>query len=553
MSWLNNGKENGTSSKQHPKIEIEELHNTLKSIIDQIAQLNLDVKINPQEFGEEGVEILLSLQDMQSQLAKMSGGISSDTNSLKASAKELDESAANMLSKSQEISSNSKTVAQDTCQMSENLSNISAAAEELNVTIKHISDNAEASTDNINIVTTATEEMTSTVQEIAHNTETARTVTEEAVKSVEAVTKTVLDLENAANEINNVITSITEISDLTKLLALNATIEAARAGEAGKGFAVVASEVKDLAQQTNVAAADISQKIQTMQKATKSTTTEVEAIKEVINNVSNIVSTIATAAEEQSATTQDIAMNLTSAASGINDVNVAVKESVLAVEDVSESINNISALADSISGAINDVSSSCIDIRSDSTYLYANAIEVTSRGEDINKCLSQIELPEEIKKQLSTISVELFKFTEAYSVLIIEMDTEHKAIINYINKIHSGIKERKTDQDLLPIIKDLADYTTKHFRHEEEYMAQGNYPDIEEQKISHVKLLEKVSSVITQIENNEEVNLIDVMLFLKSWLQTHILKMDAKYGQYFKEKGLLDKFNEGKVLGQSEI
>ena len=64
-----------------------------------------------------------------------------------------------------------------------------------------------------------------------------------------------------ASEIFDVLTLIASIAKQTNLLALNATIEAARAGEAGKGFAVVAEEVKNLARQSQQAAASVEQRL----------------------------------------------------------------------------------------------------------------------------------------------------------------------------------------------------------------------------------------------------------------------------------------------------
>ncbi len=67
--------------------------------------------------------------------------------------------------------------------------------------------------------------------------------------------------------LDGIVHSIRNVAKQTHLLALNATIEAARVGEAGRGFAVVASEVKALSRQSDRAAKDIGEGLQTLKAA----------------------------------------------------------------------------------------------------------------------------------------------------------------------------------------------------------------------------------------------------------------------------------------------
>ncbi len=99
------------------------------------------------------------------------------------------------------------------------------------------------------------------VDSIGRNSENAlqtekmsRQASEDAEESGRAVSATVTAMRDIASRIS----IVEEIARQTNLLALNAAIEAARAGEQGKGFAVVAAEVRQLAERSGKAAAEIS-------------------------------------------------------------------------------------------------------------------------------------------------------------------------------------------------------------------------------------------------------------------------------------------------------
>jgi methyl-accepting chemotaxis protein len=93
----------------------------------------------------------------------------------------------------------------------------------------------------------------------------AQAVSESSAQASEAIG----ELAAKSEHIGTIVKTITGIAEQTNLLALNAAIEAARAGESGKGFAVVAEEVRKLADESQQAAAAISNIVREIQSETR--------------------------------------------------------------------------------------------------------------------------------------------------------------------------------------------------------------------------------------------------------------------------------------------
>ncbi|WP_199513830.1 methyl-accepting chemotaxis protein [Nucisporomicrobium flavum] len=235
---------------------------------------------------------------------------------------------------------------------SEDLSHVSArvadASGHIETQATAVARAAEDVSGNVRTLEAGSHEMGQAIDEISRSAGEAARVAVEAVDVVEQTSVSVGKLGDSSAEIGAVVRMITAIAEQTNLLALNATIEAARAGEMGKGFAVVAGEVKDLAQETAKATDEIARLVQAIQADTGDAVTAIARIGQVVSRISDYQTMIAAAVEEQTATTGEMARNVTEAAGSSRDiaaniggVSTAVGETTAIVRQARESAEDL--------------------------------------------------------------------------------------------------------------------------------------------------------------------------------------------------------------------
>lgn len=147
-------------------------------------------------------------------------------------------------------------------------------------------------------------------------------------------------------------------------------------------------------------------------------------------------------------------------------------------------------------------------------------------------------------------------WTEAMSVGVPELDDDHKSLIRIINQLGDNLGDETRQGVLRQCLFALMRYAESHFGREEQVMAACGFPGLDVHKGEHRDFIAKIKGITQRFEGDPEALAAlvgdELLDFLKSWLQHHILIEDMAY-RPFAEQDLAESRRVAQSFRGSEI
>ena len=266
------------------------------------------------------------IAELAGSFARMASGLRDLLGDLRGAVAEIERETASVLATSS--------------QQSAMTSQQAAALNETSTTVREIAQTSAQATEHADAVIQITSRAEEFSREGQRDVDGSITAVESLGQHVRAIAGTITDLSERSLQIADIITTVKEVAEQSNMLALNAAIEAAKAGDHGRGFAVVAMEMRNLAEQSRVAAGEVRGILGEVQKGTR-----------------NAVS----ATDEGSKRAKEVVDLARSAGGTIQGLVEVIRESALAARQIAGNTRQQTIGVEQIVSAITELSSATAD------------------------------------------------------------------------------------------------------------------------------------------------------------------------------------------------
>ncbi|MFC6334200.1 methyl-accepting chemotaxis protein [Paenibacillus septentrionalis] len=322
-------------------------------------------------------------------------------------------------------------------QMASGAEQASAACEESSLAISKILENVNAVSDtaslSMNRSLVVQQMITGSASDINQLVDGVAVSAEKSSASA----RLIMELENQAKEISDIIVTVVNLADQTNLLALNAAIEAARAGEHGNGFAVVADEVRTLAETAEKAAMEIRQVVEQVQ-------TEVNIIAESIKETEQISMQEMKNGQEINASLLEMNQKMQVFVDGSKEIHYRLNMLRSSVQDFEDGSRKIAETAEEQAAGANQALRAIVEQNKVLIQIKQSSVELSDMAEDLRSA-----------RDVGKSAELLASASDELSASIIEGGQSATEIMTAINQIDNSaqLQSAATEQSSSAVMK----------------------------------------------------------------------------------------------------
>ena len=129
----------------------------------------------------------------------------------------------------------------------------------------------------------------------------------------------------------------------------------------------------------------------------------------------------------------------------------------------------------------------------------------------------------------------MIEWDDKYSVGISIIDEDHKKYIDTINKVILVKKNNDNPEGVKKVLREMTNYVLTHFKTEETYMIEFNYPEYQFHKEEHHDFSKKVIEYCERVNDGDSHFANEILEYLKQWLVNHIQVTDKNISTVSRE------------------
>lgn len=351
-----------------------------EKMVLQLADGNLGVKLDESVIrrGDEIGDMGRAVGKLAQKLQEIVGNFKKSSDVLSEAGGSLDAMAAQSSTATDEISRAVEEISHGAVSQAEEIETASGQVAAMGVVIEEIVNNVKSLTEAAESMSNAGNASMETMQKLStsndHTSQAINNIGEQIHLTNESIKKI-----SIATEL------ITSIASQTNLLSLNASIESARAGEAGRGFAVVASEIQKLAVQSNDAAVEIQQIIGNLVSESQKTINEMQEAEVLMKEQQEKLGDTKVKFDEVNVGI-DISRDQT------EQIRVCVDSCDSARASVMDVITNLSAISEENAAAAEETTASMQELNANINMLAGEAAKLRDISEQLKREMSFFRL-----------------------------------------------------------------------------------------------------------------------------------------------------------------